>query len=277
MVRTPQRFVTIPFLWCLLAGTLLGCKSDQLTSHGADVKVLGSKPMGCRELGEIQGQAGHLGGGYVKKSILEESATVRARNQAAEMGATHVVLNEPEFVHGSGKAAEHDQQPALGHGDSSSTYVSVTGVAYECLPGELPTAVASVLPQVENPEASISLLPLGTLQRIVVFQRNPATAGNQASDVEVRAIEDPEVIAAVSESLTKLALDPIKYVPTHRVEFVGDLGSQSLLYGFGYLEYAGRTYRLTTGTFEEELGLVEPPAPEVESDPPPASEPSAAP
>jgi hypothetical protein len=51
--------------------------------------------------------------------------------------------------------------------------------------------------------------------------------------------------------------DPLKYIPTHRVEIVGDLGAQSLLYGFGYLQYAGSVYRLTDGAFESVLRLRE--------------------
>ena len=63
----------------------------------------------------------------------------------------------------------------------------------------------------------------------------------------------------------------MKYIPTHRVEFVGELGVQSLLYGFGYLQYAGSVYRLTTADFEQVLQLrEEPKGPEVETEAPPA-------
>lgn len=246
----------------LVAASQLGCKSDQLTSHGTDVAVLASEPLGCEKLGEVEGFGGGVGGGYAKKGVLAESASNRARNAAAELGATHVVLREPEYEHGTGTASTHDQQPALGHGDGSSAYSRVEGVAYKCRPGELPPSVASVLPAVDNPPASISLLPLGTLQRVVVYQKNPRVPGADASETETFKLEDPAAIEQVSASLMDLALDPIKYVPTHRVEFVGDLGTQSLLYGFGYLQYAGKTYRLTSGTFEEVLGLVEVPQPE---------------
>jgi hypothetical protein len=67
----------------------------------------------------------------------------------------------------------------------------------------------------------------------------------------------------------------MKYMPTHRVEFVGELGVQSLLYGFGYLQYASSIYRLTTGDFEAVLKLREEPAgPEVETEVPPAEAPA---
>jgi hypothetical protein len=66
----------------------------------------------------------------------------------------------------------------------------------------------------------------------------------------------------------------MKYIPTHRVEFVGALGVQSLLYGFGYLQYARSVYRLTTGDFEIVLKLRhEPEGPEVETEVPPAEAP----
>ncbi len=241
-----------------------GCKAHELTSHGTEVALLGSEPIGCDELGEVVGRGGGVAGGYSKKDVVIESATNRARNQAAEMGATHIFLGAPELVHGTGKASEHDMQPAMGHGDGSATTATVTGIAYKCPPGAEPPTVSQTLaggalPKVDNPPATISLLPLGKLERIVVFQRLPATQTREASEVEMLRLEDQVEIQQVADSLSELAADPLKYVPTHRVELVGELGTQSLLYGFGYLKYASATYRLTTGTFERVLQLVEPP------------------
>ena len=250
----------------------VGCKPTALTS-GTQVTVLSSEPMDCEELGEVVGFGGGPQGGYVKEKVLLESAVNKARNQAAEMGATHVVLGDPEVVHGKAEAAVTDMQPDLAHGTGSSSTATVRGVAYKCAPGQEPPMVAEALPEVDNPAASISMAPLGTIQHITVYQKVPATAEAAASEVEVLRIDDPSKIDALTESLNDLALDPIKYIPTHRVEFVGELGSQSLLYGFGYLKYAGKTYRLTTGTFERTLELVEPvssevsPGPAVESEP----------
>lgn len=262
--------------------SLLGCKASQLTSHGTEVTLLETEPAGCEEIGEVVGHGGGASGGYVKKKVIVESATNRARNQAAEMGATHILLQEPEVFHGTGKAAKHDGQPAMGHGDGSAANASVRGMAYKCQPGDVPSVVAQALPEIKNPPATISMAALGTLDRIVVFQRKPATPESPASDVEVLRLDDQAQIQEVTDSLRDLALDPIKYVPTHRVEFVGELGTQSLLYGFGYLKYADRTYRLTTGTFEKTLQLVVPasdaettPEPTVETEPPVAPEPAA--
>ncbi len=251
-----------------------GCKAHELTSRGTEVALLGSEPIGCEELGEVVTYGGGAAGGYSKKKVIIESASNKARNQAAEMGATHILLEDPELVHGTGKASEHDMQPALGHGDGAAATATVRGIAYKCPPGAEPPTVAQSLaeaglPKVENPPAAISLLPLGKLERIVVLQRLPATPTAEASEVEVLRVEDDAEIQRVAESLSELAVDPLKYVPTHRIEVIGELGTQSLLYGFGYLKYANQTYRLTTGTFERVLRLVEAPAAPVESAPSP--------
>jgi len=94
------------------------------------------------------------------------------------------------------------------------------------------------------------------------------------SEEEVTKVEDSAEIQQVVDSLQQVAEDPMKYIPTHRVEFIGELGVQSLLYGFGYLQYAGGVYRLTNGVFESVLKLREEPAgPEVETEVPPAEAP----
>jgi len=236
-----------------------GCKASQLTSHGTEVALLGSEPIGCEELGEVIAYGGGAVGGYSKKKVITESANNNARNQAAELGATHILLEEPDLVHGTGKATEHDMQPAMGHGDGAHATATVRGVAYKCPPGAVPEGVARTLPEVENPPAAISLLPLGKLERVVVFQKLPATPTTEASEVEMLQLDDEAEIQQVADSLSELAADPLKYVPTHRIELVGELGTQSLLYGFGYLKYADKTYRLTTATFERVLRLVQPP------------------
>jgi hypothetical protein len=97
------------------------------------------------------------------------------------------------------------------------------------------------------------------------------------TESEVLKVDDAKEIQRVVDSLRQVALDPMKYIPTHRIEFVGELGVQSLLYGFGYLQYAGDVYRLTTGDFEEVLKLrAQPAEPEVETDAPPADVPAEA-
>jgi hypothetical protein len=134
----------------------------------------------------------------------------------------------------------------------------------------------SALVEVAAP-TSISMAPLGQLKSITVFQRVPLTSGTGMTESEVLKVDDAKEIQRVVDSLRQVALDPMKYIPTHRIEFVGELGVQSLLYGFGYLQYAGDVYRLTTGDFEEVLKLrAQPAEPEVETDAPPADVPAEA-
>ncbi len=122
--------------------------------------------------------------------------------------------------------------------------------------------------EVKAPD-SITLAPLGPLKSIHVYQRAPLPSGQGIGETEVFVTEDDSAIRQVAGSLQKVAKDPMKYIPTHRVEFIGELGTQSLLYGFGYIQYAGEVYRLTDGVFEETLRLVEPPkGPEVEGEAP---------
>jgi hypothetical protein len=102
----------------------------------------------------------------------------------------------------------------------------------------------------------------------------PLPSGAGMSEAEVLKVEDQAEIQRVVDSLRRVVEDPMKYIPTHRVEFVGELGVQSLLYGFGYLQYAGSVYRLTTGDFETVLALrKEPAGPEVETEVPAAEAP----
>jgi hypothetical protein len=118
---------------------------------------------------------------------------------------------------------------------------------------------------------TISLAPLGALQRITVFQHGSSSSAGGTGEQEVLVVEDQAQIERVASSLRQVVEDPMKYIPTHRVEFTGELGVQSLLYGFGYLQYSGGVYRLTDGEFEAGLNLREKPKePEVETEPAPA-------
>ena len=120
---------------------------------------------------------------------------------------------------------------------------------------------------------SISLAPLGPLKSVRVLQRSLLPSGSGMAENEVLVIDDQAQIQEVVGSLQQVVEDPMKYIPTHRVEFTGELGVQSLLYGFGYLQYAGSVYRLTDGDFERVLKLrEEPAAPDVQAEPGPVDE-----
>jgi len=253
----------------------LGCKADQVTGHGMDVMLLDDVPQGCEDLGVVVGHGGGLLGAYSKPRINRESAENDARNQAAARGATHLLLHPEDVTQGEGRQpTEQDTAPELAHGYGTGSNVTVAGTAFKCPPDMAPGKNAmtiragSALVEAQAP-TSISMAPLGQLKSITVFQRVPLPSGTGITENEVLKVEDSKEIQRVVDSLQQVALDPMKYIPTHRVELVGELGVQSLLYGFGYLQYAGDVYRLTTGDFEEVLKLrAQPATPGVEGDVP---------
>lgn len=266
--------LAFPLMGLALAVATLGCKADQLSTRGSDVVLLYSEPAGCENLGVVIGRGGGLTGAYSKPRINQESAENDARNQAAERGATHLLLHPEEVAQGDGRGPdEKDTAPAMAHGSGTGSTVTVSGSAFKCALGTPPptTAMAiergTAIVEVQAP-TSISMAPLGELKKITVFQRVPLPSGGGMAETELRVVEDPAKIALVVDSLKQVAVDPLKYIPTHRVEMVGELGVQSLLYGFGYLQYAGSVYRLTSGDFEETLELrAEPDAPDGETEP----------
>lgn len=281
--RIPYCSRTIPFGFVLLVGwSLTACKADQLTSHGTEIVLLYDEPAGCENLGVVIGRGGGLTGAYSKPSINQESAENDARNQAAERGATHLLLHPEEVAQGDGRGPdEKDTAPAMAHGSGTGSTVTVAGTAFKCALGQDPTTVMSIkrgtaIVEVQAP-TSISMAPLGKLKSISVFRRVPLASGSGMGETELLVVEDPTEIQRVVASLGEVAIDPMKFIPTHRVELVGELGVQSLLYGFGYLQYAGGVYRLTTGEFEDVLQLREQAAaPEADAEPeaPMAGEPS---
>ncbi|MGB8328706.1 MAG: hypothetical protein WCE62_01165 [Polyangiales bacterium] len=238
-----------------------GCKADQMTSHGVEIVLLDDVPEGCENLGVVIGHGGGLMGAYSKPRINRESAENDARNLAAERGATHLLLHPEDVMQGLGsQPTEQDTEPALAHGYGTGSNVTVAGTAFKCAPGAAPEKNAtanrpgSAFVAVQAP-SSISLAPLGQLQRISVFQKVPLPSGTEMTENKVLEVDDSAEIQRVVDALQQVAVDPMKYIPTHRVEFVGELGTQSLLYGFGYLQYAGNVYRLTSGDFEDVLRL----------------------
>ena len=272
--------VVASLAWLALGLSLLGCKADQLTSHGIDIVMLYDEPAGCENLGVVIGRGGGLSGAYSKPSINQESAENDARNKAAERGATHLLLHPEEVAQGDGRGPdEKDTAPAMAHGSGTGSTVTVAGTAFKCAL-DAPASQTAMSIQgggafiaVQAP-TSISMAPLGELKSITVFQRVPLPSGTGTSENEVTKVEDSREIQQVVDSLQQVAEDPMKYIPTHRVEFIGELGVQSLLYGFGYLQYAGGVYRLTNGVFESVLKLREEPAgPGVETEVPPAEAP----
>ena len=258
----------------LAAGAVLtGCKAGQLSADGTRIAILYDEPVGCENLGVVVGQGGGLSGAYSKPSVNQQSAENDALNKAAELGATHLLLHPEDIRQGDGHAPDYqDTQPAMAHGSGTGSTVNVAGTAYKCALAAPPTksvmsvSSGSAFVEVKEP-TSISLSPLGALTSIRVYQRTPLPSGSGMGEEEVFVVEEQSEVNEVAGSLQKVVEDPMKYIPTHRVEFIGELGSQSLLYGFGYLQYAGKVYRLTDGRFEDVLKLREDSkAPDVETD-----------
>ena len=270
--RSSLRVLLVPLAFGFAS---LGCKADQLTSHGADIALLYDEPVGCENLGVVIGRGGGLTGAYSKPSVIRQSAENDARNRAAARGATHLLLHPEELAQGDAHGpSEQDTSPAMAHGSGTGSTVTFAATAFKCALDAPPAETAMSIQgggafiAVKAP-TSISLTPLGQLKSITVFQRAPLPSGAGMTETKALEVDDPAQIQQVVDSLQRVAEDPMKYIPTHRVEFVGELGVQSLLYGFGYLQYAGGVYRLTTGDFEAVLELrKDPSAPEVEPEPP---------
>ena len=275
----------VPALFLALALVCFGCKADQLSGRGTEVALLYDEPMGCENLGVVIGRGGGLSGAYSKPSVNLESAENNARNLAAERGATHLWLHPENVAQGDGRGPDYqDTQPAMAHGSGTGSTVSIAGTAFKCALDVPPSKNAlsiqrgTTFIEVKAP-TSISLAPLGPLTSIAVYQRVPVASGAGMTEQQVLKVEDQADIQRVAGSLQRVVVDPVKYIPTHRVELVGELGVQSLLYGFGYLQYAGGVYRLTDGDFESTLKLVDttqPVAAPEETEAPASAEPTTA-
>ena len=273
--------VTLLLVGLVLGPSLVACKASQLTTNAGNIVMLYDEPAGCENLGVVIGRGGGLTGAYSKPSVIRESAENEARNRAAEKGATHLLLHPEALAQGDGSAPdEQDTAPAMAHGSGTGSTVTVAGTAFKCALGAPPSETAMSIQSggafiaVRAP-TSISMAPLGQLKSIAVFHRTPLPSGNGMGEAEVFKLEEQAEIQRVVDALGQVAEDPLKYIPTHRVEFVGELGIQSLLYGFGYIQYAGGVYRLTTGDFETVLKLRDEPAePEVETEVPPIETPA---
>ena len=277
----PEILHSTLFVTVSLGLALMGCKAEQMTARGSEVVLLYDEPSGCENLGVVIGHAGGMTGAYSKPSVLRKSAENDARNQAAARGGTHLLLHPEEVAQGDGRGPEYqDTEPAMAHGYGTGSNVTIAATAYKCaLDAQTAETAMSIrgagtFVEVKAP-TSISMAPLGTLTSITVYRRSPLPSGTGMGEDETLVVTEKAQIDAVVGSLSQVVEDPLKYIPTHRVEFVGELGTQSLLYGFGYLQYTETVYRLTDGAFESVLKLIEPRAgPEVETEPASAEQPA---
>ena len=254
--------VRVAALGFIFLGLSIGCKASQLSADGTKIMLLYDEPLGCENLGVVIGRGGGLTGAYSKPSTNRESAENEARNEAARLGATHLLLHPEEVEQGDGRDNDYqDPTPTMemAHGSGTGSTVTVAGTAYKCRDA-VPQTKAETMSrggssfQAVSPASSITLTPLGDLQSVSVFHLAPDSSGG-TRQTEVLVLEDREQVQRVADSLQKAVEDPLKYIPTHRVQLTGSLGMQSFLYGFGYVQYAGKVYRLTDGAFEELLKL----------------------
>jgi uncharacterized protein YbjQ (UPF0145 family) len=97
---------------------VVGCSTPSLSSRGAKVVATRNAPeKTCTAIKYIVGHGGGtFGGGMIRNDDLVEYAMNDLRNKAAEVGADYI---------------QHDP-PQMGHGDGTTTTVTISGTAYKC-------------------------------------------------------------------------------------------------------------------------------------------------
>ncbi len=130
--QTAMRHVT-----CLLVLITAGigpvaCNRASLTKNGRTVAMVSEPPKACAEVGKVVGQGGGtLRDPYHSHSALKKHARGDARKKAAELGATHVLLEEAQ----------------VGSDEGATRTFIVNGTAYRCK-----RAVAAEIPELVEPE-----------------------------------------------------------------------------------------------------------------------------
>ncbi len=118
-----MRFLVLEFavgLAFILGSTSCGTYQE-LTPGAQSVTATTTRPTGhgCRSLGNLTGKGGGASGAYVSNESLIEYAVNDLRNQAAGIGATHVVYSTP----------------TMGGHEGTTTSAMVLGEALRCHPG----------------------------------------------------------------------------------------------------------------------------------------------
>jgi len=121
-------------MWGSLCGVFVSaCATTQLHHGGTKVQVVDAQRVAtCRLVGPVSGSGGgSFGGAWVSNSKLMEYAMNDLRNEAAERGATHVVVSNTNMAANSG---------------GSTTTAVITGNAYHCTAADLRTTTTGVAP-----------------------------------------------------------------------------------------------------------------------------------
>lgn len=127
-----MRRVTCSFIVIALGVGLAACNRTSLTKSGRTVAMVSEPPGACDEIGTVLGQGGGtLSDPYHSHDALKKHARRDARNKAAELGATHVLLEEAQ----------------VGSDEGATRTFIVHGTAYRCM-----YAVVPEVPEVVEPE-----------------------------------------------------------------------------------------------------------------------------
>jgi hypothetical protein len=107
------------------------CAATGLTPAGSKVLAVAVPPSPqCQILGQVIGHGGGpVSGGFTTNENIALSAIHDANNKAAEIGATHLQANPPQFAAG---------------GQGTTNSATVTAVAYKCPAGSDAPAESSV-------------------------------------------------------------------------------------------------------------------------------------
>jgi hypothetical protein len=103
-------------------GTYEGLRPEAQSVAATTIRPAGK----CKALGNLTGKGGGASGGYVSNESLIEYAVNDLRNQAAALGATHVVYSTA----------------GMGGTEGTTTSAMVMGEALRCEAGEEPSAPA---------------------------------------------------------------------------------------------------------------------------------------
>lgn len=110
----------LPIFFALGLGiaSLTACSTAALSPRGAKVVATRNAPeKSCVAIKYIVGHGGGtFGGGMIANDDLVDYAMNDLRNKAAKVGADYV---------------QHDP-PQMGHGDGTTTTVTISGTAYKC-------------------------------------------------------------------------------------------------------------------------------------------------
>ncbi len=119
-----KNLVKIFFVGAFLNFIASSCATDDITPAGAAILIVRKEPKDkkCSNLGPVFGKGGgSFGGSWLADEDLMKYSYNRLRNNAAKMGATHIVLN-----------SGHQMGMTSGRYGGSTSTSTVSGVAFKC-------------------------------------------------------------------------------------------------------------------------------------------------